>query len=148
MVLSLWLTLRYVSTIPFAEEVINTLTPLQEKELGTFVDLSKQLITLATLALGGIGAFVLKRYEGSTPGKGPMWLAGIAWVLCVFSLSFGVLLNQTLVWMFHSNFFDLTNNRISLIFEAQFWTLAAAIIFVAGIFYFGFRDQPATPRKP
>ena len=133
-VVVLFLAQRYLSRLSYAESEITSLTPLQEKQLGLFVDMSKLLITLATLALGGIGAFIFKRYEGTSLRSAQVFRAVTAWLLCVLSLYCGVFINEGLIWMFQSGFFNLTNNRILLVYETQFWTLAVAILFLADFF--------------
>lgn len=85
-VVLLALAQRYLSRLPYAEPEIAALTPFQEKQFGLFVDMSKLLITLATLALGGIGAFVFKRYEGKSLRSAQVFRAVAAWLLCVLSL--------------------------------------------------------------
>jgi hypothetical protein len=129
------------------EEEIQALTPFQEKQLGIFLDMSKLLITLAMLALGGIGAFIFHRYEGQALRGGQVIRIGGAWGLCVLSWCCGVLINERLIWMFQSGFFNLTNDRISLMYYAQFWTLAAAILLVGDFFYHGLDEQPPTPKR-
>jgi hypothetical protein len=136
---------RYLSRLPFAEPEVHALIPFQEKQFGIFVDMSKLLITLATLALGGIGAFVFKRYEGKSLRSAQVFRAITAWLLCVLSLYCGVLINERLVWMFQSGFFNLTNSRILWVYETQFWTLAVAILFLADFFYHGLNEQTSAP---
>jgi hypothetical protein len=146
MVVLLALAQRYLTRLPYAEREIATLTPLQEKQFSLFVDMSKLLITLATLALGGIGAFVFKRYEGTSLRGAQVCRAITAWLLCVLSLYCGLFINESLIWMFQSGFFNLTNSRILLVYETQFWTLAVAILFLADFFYHGLNEQPPKPK--
>lgn len=47
--------------------------------------------------------------------------------------------------MFQSGFFNLTNSRILLVYETQFWTLAVAILFLADFFYHGLNERPPAP---
>ena len=143
-VVSLALAKRYFSHLSFVEHEISELTPLQEKQFGIFVDMSKLLITLATLALGGIGAFIFKRYEGKTLRGAQVFRVVTAWLLCVLSLYFGVVINEKLIWMFQSKFFNLANSRILWAYDAQFGTLAVAILLIADFFYHGLDNQPTT----
>ncbi len=61
------------------------LSPLQEKQLGIFVDMNKLLITLATLSLGGIGAFVFNRYKAQELPWYQVWRAVGASSFCGLS---------------------------------------------------------------
>jgi hypothetical protein len=131
------------SQLSFTSEEVTSLNTLQEKQLEVFVDMNKLLITLATLSLGGIGAFVLNRYKSQEMPWYQVWRVVASWVFCGLSLYCGVLTNEKLIWMLQNGFFDLTNPRILWVYRSQFWTLAAAIFFLADFFYRGLRKEPA-----
>lgn len=131
------------SRLSFASEEVSSLTSLQEKQLEVFVDMNKLLITLSTVSLGGIGAFVLNRYKGQSMPWYQVWRVTASWVFCGLSLYCGVLANERLIWMLQSGFFDLTNPRIIWVYRSQFWTLAIAIFFLADFFYRGLRKTEA-----
>jgi len=48
---------------PFAEAKIESLNPLQEKQLELFRESNSLLSTLATAAIGAIGALLFNRYK-------------------------------------------------------------------------------------
>lgn len=120
-----------LSRFSWVEDEITTLTPLQEKQLEIFVDMNKLLVTFATLALGGIGAFVFNRYKSRDLPWYQVKRVVAAWVFCGLSLYCGVRTNIKLIWMLQSGFFNLTNPRILWVYEAQFVTLAIAIVLLA-----------------
>ena len=93
------------------------------------------LITLATLAMGGITGYVINR--DNSVGLSPLHLRRViaSWTLCAASLYFGYLAYQQAVWMLNNGFFNPANPRIWIPTRAQFWSFLASVVVFADFVY-------------
>jgi hypothetical protein len=131
----------YIPSIPFADARIECLTQLQEKQFTTFIEMNHLLITLATLTIGGMGAFVFNRYK---TGQLPWYQIKIAlasWICAGLSLCSGYLIYEELIWMFQKKFFNLSNPHILWLSRSQFWTFLVSIFFFAEFIFRGLRRE-------
>jgi hypothetical protein len=93
------------------------------------------LITLATLAMGGITGYVINR-DNTRGLSSPMLRRVVAsWALCAASLYFGYLAYQQAVWMLNNGFFNPANPRIWIPTRAQFWSFLASVVVFADFVY-------------
>src|SRR5947208_2683562 len=81
----------YVEELPFVGDEITKLNSLQEKQFELFLEMNRLLVTLATLALGGIGAFVFNRYKTGRLPTAQIARAAFSWVFAGLSLFTGYL---------------------------------------------------------
>src|SRR2546427_1591002 len=79
----------YVNQASFSSEKVSDLTKFHEKQLDLFLEMNHLLVTLATLALGGIGAFVFNRYKTGAVPSGQRARAIASWMFAALSLYAG-----------------------------------------------------------
>jgi hypothetical protein len=139
----------YVNLAPYHAEEISSLNPLQEKEFQLFLEMNHLLVTLATLAVGAIGAFIFNRYKSSKPSSYQTVLAVASWALAGFSLFAGYLAYGKVIWMLQNKFFDLSTPLVAWPNHLQFWFLIASLFFLACFLYYGLHiDVPPDPPAP
>src|SRR5262249_53120219 len=63
----------------------------KKKQLDIWAEMNKLLITLATVVIGGIAGFVVKRENPSMIETRQMRRAAAGWIFCALSLYFGYL---------------------------------------------------------
>jgi hypothetical protein len=132
----------YVAKVSFAEEEIGALSPLQDKQLGIFVEMNHLLSTLATASLAAMGAFLFHRYKASDPL--PLYQLWRAIGSCVFSglsLYCGYLSYDKVVWMLDQKFFNLFNPRILWPGRIQFWAFVVSVFFIADFIFGALRKE-------
>ena len=128
---------QFVSTKPFAEAQVSKLSVLQEKQLELYREENTLLTTLATAAIGGIGAFALQRYaQGALPTSQRIRALLGALFACA-SLYFAYLSHETVIWMLQSGFFNIMSPRIAWGARLQFWSFVVSLLFLADFFYNG-----------
>ena len=104
------------------------------------------LVTLATLAVGAIGAFIFNRYKSSRPTTFQIALAVISWVFAGLSLFAGYLAYDKVSWMLQNSFFDLSTPLVTWVTGSQFWLLISSLFFLACFLYYGLHiDVPPDP---
>jgi hypothetical protein len=127
----------FISSRSFAEAKLVSLSSFQEKQLEIFRESDSLLTTLATAAIGAIGAFVFNRYnEGDLP-RGQRIRAIASAVLAGISLYCGFLSQRILLWMLQKGFFNLTNPRLVWSDELQFWSFLLSLAVLGEFFYWG-----------
>jgi hypothetical protein len=127
----------FISSRSFAEAKLVSLSSFQEKQLEIFRESNSLLTTLATAAIGAIGAFVFNRYkEGDLP-RGQRIRAMASAVLAGISLYCGFLSQEILLWMLQNSFFNLTNPRLVWTNELQFWSFLLSLAVLGDFFYRG-----------
>jgi hypothetical protein len=117
------------------EERVEKLTELQSKQLDTFNENNKLLITLATALIGAITGFLLHREGNSRVEAGDLRRAVAAWVFAALSLYFGHLTSRQITWMLQAQFFDLFHAAVLWPARAQFWTFFLSAILLADFVY-------------
>ena len=127
-----WIIEVYIQSKPQVYgAAISSLDPLQEKQLGAFLQMNQLLIALGTALLGAIGFFLDRRRKSySTPRQ--LW-AAFASALCGgLSLYFGYRAYEDVVLMLEPPYptFDLTGSLILWDRYAHFGT------FLLGVFFF------------
>src|SRR6266850_395773 len=131
----------YVEKLPFVGEEVTKLSSLQEKQFELFLEMNHLLVTLATLALGGIGAFVFNRYKSGKVPTAQTAFAILSWVFAGLSLFAGYLAYEKVIWMLKYKFFDLSNPRISWVSRVQFWSFIVSLLFLGVFFYYGLQEE-------
>ncbi len=116
---------------PFVEDKVDSLSNLQEKQVDTFLQMNGLLAGLATLALGGVGAFIKERRKMN---QGPSPQLVVAAAACALSLYFGYLSYRYVIWMLSNHFFNLDNSLIAgtnlMQFSMFFVSIVALVDFV------------------
>ena len=107
---------------------LDSLQNIQDKELDTFLDMDRFLITLATAAIGGLGAIVFNRLKKELRSW-QLILAGLTFFSAGLSLYFGYVSYHKVIWMLHAHFFDLTIEGIVVPERLQFLALMLSIFF-------------------
>lgn len=142
----------YVNESSFSSEKIADLAKLQEKQLDLFLEMNHLLVTLATLALGGIGAFVFNRYKTGSVPAGQRGRAIASWIFAALSLLSGYVSDERVIWMLSNKFFDLSNPQIVWASRGQFWFFVLSLFCLGLFFYFGVHENVAaesgTPTPP
>lgn len=131
----------FVSTLSFADVEIESLTPLQEKQLDLYRESNALLSTLATAAIGGIGALLFNRYKDGKIPPGQRARTVLSVLLLAASLYSGFLSHETVLWMLQNQFFNLTNARVLWATRAQSWCFLLALILFADFFYRGLHTE-------
>jgi hypothetical protein len=110
---------------------ISELNPLQEKQLGAFLEMNRLLITLATALLGAIGFFLASTHKGHYSPR-QLWPAVLSALFVGISLYYGYRAYEDIVLMLQPPFptFDLDGYLISWDRYAHFFT------FLLGVFFF------------
>ena len=140
----------YVDQSTYSSEEVTKLTSLQEKQFELFLEMNHLLVTLATLTLAGIGAFVFNRYKTGIVPSGQTARAIVSWIFAGLSLFAGYLADEKVAWMLKYKFFDLSNPQILWVTRAQFWLFIVSLLSLGLFFYFGLHERiPAeTPAPP
>lgn len=127
----------YINPALYHSPVITSLSPLQDKQFQLFVEMNHLLVTLATLSVGAIGAFIFNRYKSSKPSTYQIGLAVLSWVLAGLSLFSGYVAYEKVIWMLQNSFFDLSTPLVAWPNRLQFWFLTASLFFLACFLYYG-----------
>jgi hypothetical protein len=125
----------FLTSLPFADAIPDFAQELQQRQLDSYFQMIELLITLATLAMGGITGYVINR--DNRVGLSPLHLRRVvaSWALCAASLYFGYLAYQQAVWMLNNGFFNPANPRIWIPTRAQFWSFLASVVVFADFVY-------------
>ena len=134
----------YVSRIQFAEEEIDSLTKLQEKQLDVFFRINTLLTGLATLVLAGMaGAYAFNRHRNGRLSSFQILAIILSCAFSVLSIGCGYFAHNKVLWMLENKFFNLANPQMLWTSRVQFWTLGVAAAFLAYFAYSTFRKQEA-----
>lgn len=121
---------------------VDTLTELQEKQLGAFLDMNRLLTTLGTTVLGAMGLLLFGGFKGQSCSR-ELW-AAIAGALCVgLSLYFGYHAYEDILFMLQNHTFDITSPGIFLDRQAHFYTFLAGAVFFADFVYQNMKTEDA-----
>ncbi len=125
----------FLTSLPFADAIPDFADDLRQRQLDSYFQMIELLITLTTLAIGGITGYVINR--DNTMGLSPLLLRRVvaSWALCAASLYFGYLAYQQAVWMLNNGFFNPANPRIWIPTRAQFWSFLASVVVFADFVY-------------
>jgi hypothetical protein len=107
----------------------------RKKQLDIWAEMNKLLITLATVVIGGIAGFVVKRENPSMAETRQMRRAAAGWIFCALSLYFGYLSYHEASIMLSYGVFDAKSPRLWWPARAQFWTFLTAVILFADLVY-------------
>jgi hypothetical protein len=125
----------FLTSLPFADAIPDFADQLQQRQLDSYFQMIELLITLATLAMGGITGYVINR-DNTIGLSSPLLRRVVAsWALCAASLYFGYLAYQQAVWMLNNGFFNPANPRIWIPTRAQFWSFLASVVVFADFVY-------------
>jgi hypothetical protein len=129
----------FLTSLPFADAIPDFAEELQQRQLDSYFQMIELLITLATLAMGGITGYVINR--NNTIGLSSALLRRVvaSWALCAASLYFGYLAYQQAVWMLNNGFFNPANPRIWIPTRAQFWSFLACVVVFGDFVYASFQ---------
>jgi hypothetical protein len=125
----------FLTSLPFADAIPDYAEELQQRQLDSYFEMIQLLITLATLAIGGITGYVINRDNTTGLSSEQVRRVVASWGLCAASLYFGYLAYQQAVWMLNNGFFNPANPRIWLPTRAQFWTFLASVVVFADFVY-------------
>ena len=106
----------------------DNLQNIQEKELETFLDMNRFLTTLAAATIGGLGAIIFNRLKQELNYR-QLLLAGLTCFSAGGSLYCGYISYHKVIWMLHSQFFDLNIEGIVVPERLQFLGLVLALFF-------------------
>jgi len=137
-----------LTSLPFADAIPDYADQLQQRQLDSYFQMIELLITLATLAMGGITGYVINR--NNTIGLSSELLRRVvaSWALCAASLYFGYLAYQQAVWMLNNGFFNPANPRIWIPTRAQFWSFLACVVVFADFVYASFQVSDVGTARP
>jgi hypothetical protein len=118
--------------------VIETLSPLQEKQLQAFLNMNQLLIALGTTLLGAMGFLLANRAKGGSPVREP-WLVGASAAFVGLSLYFGYKSYDDIMFILQPSgaSFDLYGSLIFSDRVAHFATLMIGVFLFAD---FAFRE--------
>lgn len=124
-----------LSSFKFAAAITDNSAEFQRKQVDSFMEVNKLLITLATLSIGGITGFVLQRDKALKLSQPQLRRVIASWTLCAASLYFGYLSYQQVTWELYWGFFDPYNSHLWWPARAQFWTFLSSVVVFADFIY-------------
>lgn len=124
-----------LSSFKFAAAITDNSAEFQKKQVDSFMEMNKLLITLATLSIGGITAFVVQRDKALKLSPPQLRRVIASWTLCAASLYFGYLSYQQVTWELYWGFFDPYNSHLWWPARAQFWTFLSSVVVFADFIY-------------
>jgi hypothetical protein len=124
-----------LSSFKFAEGLTDNAAEYQRKQVDSFMEVNKLLITLATVSIGGITGFVLQRDKALKLSQPQLRRVIASWALCAASLYFGYLSYQQVTWELYWGFFDPYNSHLWWPARAQFWTFLSSVVVFADFIY-------------
>jgi len=125
----------FLTLLPFADAIPDNAEELQQRQVDSYFQMIQLLITLATLAMGGITGYVINRDNTKGLSSPQVRRVVASWILCASSLYFGYLAYQQAVWMLNNGFFNPANPRIWIPTRAQFWSFLASVVVFADFVY-------------
>lgn len=124
-----------LSSFKFAAAITDNSAEFQKKQVDSFMEVNKLLITLATISIGGITGFVLQRDKALKLSQPQLRRVIASWTLCAASLYFGYLSYQQVTWELYWGFFDPYNSHLWWPARAQFWTFLSSVVVFADFIY-------------
>ncbi len=117
--------------VRFAEPILRgDLSSLQGKQIDIYVEMNKQLLTLASLVFAGVGLyFNLYLKNGVTLRKRDRNILVGTMLLAAFSIYTGYLSYDKIVWMLSMRIFNLDTPLLYWFRTLQFWSFVASILF-------------------
>lgn len=117
--------------LPFAEPLHFDLSSNDTKQIEIYVEMTNQLLTLATLVFAGAGlSFKEKREKSNLTPRGQHLLLGTM-LLGAFSIYIGYLSYDKMVWMLSQQFFNLNTPILYWARALQFWSFISSIVLFA-----------------
>jgi hypothetical protein len=113
----------------------------KKRQIDLWAEMNKLLIALATVVIGGIGGFVVKRENPSMLETRQMRRAAAGWIFCALSLYFGYLSYHEASVMLSYGVFDAKSPRLWWPTRAQFWTFLTSVILFADLVYGSARSR-------
>ena len=134
-----------LTSLPFADAIPDYAAALEQRQLDAYLEMIRLLVTLATLAMGGITGFIVNHGRTNLVTGRQRRRAIASWVLCAASLYFGYLAHQQVVWMLNNGFFNPTNPRVWIPTRAQFWSFLACVVVFADFAYGTLKSSASGP---
>jgi hypothetical protein len=112
-----------LNTLSFADPLLTAdLKHIQEQQLGIYVRMTEQLLTLSTIVLGAVGGVLFGAPKTVTAElkKGlpnALWIGALFLVLSIY---LGYLSYDRMVWMLSKNFFNLDTPILFWLRTTQF----------------------------
>lgn len=117
-----------VSRLPFAEPRLKgDIDKVQEKQIDIYVEMNKQLLTLASLVIAGAG---LKLQGLTAVGRARRTLI-VSMIMAALSIYAGYQSYDKLVWMLNSSFFNLNTPLLYVLRVLQFWSFVGSLFLFA-----------------
>lgn len=115
--------------VTFAEPLLKSdLTSLQTKQIEIYVEMTNQLLTLATLVFAGAGFYFKETRDEDKLTQRGQYLLGGTMLLAAFSIYMGYLSYDKMVWMLSQNFFNLDTPLLYQFRALQFWSFISSIV--------------------
>jgi hypothetical protein len=133
LVIIFWVVANYrFNPEPEPEVVVSALDELQKKSSEIIIEINKLMTSLATLIIGALGAFIIKKYETlKIKAAFPRILVAASSMFAVFSIYFGYVLYMKMIEMLSNNFYNPNNSLIETPRKYQYYCLwLSAILFV------------------
>lgn len=131
--LAVWRIQQHLFATPYLEPLKTDLTSLDQQQLSAFLEMNRLLITLGTAILGGLG-FVLSRSRRRALAWRELWPVLASALFAGFSLYFGYVAYQCILWMLQNGFFDLNNAAVLWARHYHFYSLLLSVFFFADFF--------------
>jgi uncharacterized membrane protein YozB (DUF420 family) len=123
----------------YADPLVNSLSPVEEKQLDALLEMNRLLTTLSTTLLAAMGFLLIREHKPRAHLE--LWTA-LASGICVFlSLFFGYLVYLGILWMLGEHFFNLTNPHILWARQAHFYTFLLGVVFFADFAFHYVRQE-------
>lgn len=136
----------YIENLSFAETKVTSLQTTHQEQLDLFVEQANLLTTLASALLAGLAAALLKSENAPIPQSQLAFLLA-AVMLSGASLYFGYLAYQEVLWMLHSQFFNLEEPHVAWVRRLQFFSFLSSALFSLLFVAAWVSTRPSAPPK-
>jgi len=123
------ITYRYFQPTPEPAIRLDTLNELQKKSIEIVIEMNKLMISLSLLVIGGIGGFLLQKYQvikiRSIPQK---IIIVFSIVFSALAIYFGYLIYSKMVETLANNIFALAGNLIDQFQKYQYYSFLLSLI--------------------
>jgi hypothetical protein len=127
------------------EQTLNTLDPLQQKELDAFLEMNRLITTLSTGLLGAL-SFILVNRGKEQRGLPGQWTAYLSAICVGLSLFFGYVVYLAIVNMLDNHYFQLFTWQIQWARQAHFYTFFLGVVLFGDYAFHTLRSEDQDER--
>jgi cytochrome bd-type quinol oxidase subunit 2 len=137
-ILAVWQIQKNI-TGDLMQQTLQTLDPLQQKELDAFLEMNKLITTLSTGLLGALSFILVNRGRGKN--EAAQWTAYLSAICVGLSLFFGYVVYLAVVNMLDNHYFQLFTWQIQWARQAHFYTFFLAVVLFGDFAFHALRKE-------